>query len=126
LWASTALRFLGRHDPRKRLDSILQGDIASGAEAAVDALYITALESLEPPALWEDDDFVQAFRDILGVVLVARQPLSSIGIDALFQRPSMHTISRLASLLQQSPTIRVLHPSFADFLTTKNRCGREV
>jgi hypothetical protein len=125
--ASTAFGYMNGHDPRTRLDLILQGGIASDAEVALDSLYIAALES---SGLLEDGDFVRAFRDILGVVLIARQPLSSVGIDALLQRPehipSMHTTSLLACLLQQSPTICVLHPSFADFLTTKNRCKREA
>ena len=38
----------------------------------------------------------------------------------------MNTISSLGCLLQQCPTVRVLHPSFADFLTTKQRCGRDI
>jgi hypothetical protein len=127
VWASTVSGYVNGHDPRTRLDLILQGGIASGAEVALDSLYIAALES---SGLWADDDFVRAFRDILGVVLIARQPLSGVGIDALLQRPehipSVHTTSLLACVLQQSPTARVLHPSFADFLTTKNRCHREV
>jgi hypothetical protein len=127
VWASTASGFINGHAPRKRLDLILRGEVASGAEAALDTLYITALES---SGLWEDDDFVQEFRDILGTVLVVRQPLSCAAIDALLQRPedtpSVHTISRLACLLQQTPTVRVLHPSFADFLTTNKRCKREI
>ncbi|KIM90352.1 hypothetical protein PILCRDRAFT_59878 [Piloderma croceum F 1598] len=123
VWASTASRFIDGYTPRKRLDTILRGEVASGAENALDALYTSALES-------SDDDFVQDFRDILGTVLVARQPLSSTAIDALLRRPedtpSSHIISLLACLLQHSPTVRVLHPSFADFLTTKNRCKREM
>jgi hypothetical protein len=127
VWASTASRFIDGYAPRKRLDTILRREEASGAENSLDALYITALES---SGLWTDDDFVHDFRDILGTVLVARQPLSSAAIDVLLQRPegtpSSHTISLLACLLQHSPTVRVLHPSFADFLTTQNRCKREI
>ena len=127
VWASTASRFIDGYAPKNRLAMILQRVGASDAENSLDSLYITALES---SGLWTDDDFVQDFRDILGTVLVARQPLSSAAIDALLQRPestpSSHTISLLASLLQHTRTVRVLHPSFADFLTTKNRCEREI
>ena len=72
------------HDPRKRLDLILRGGVASRAEAALDALNVAALES---SGLWEDDDSVPAFWDIIGIILVACQPLSSAGIDALLQLP---------------------------------------
>ena len=127
VWASTASRFIDGYAPRKRLDTILRGEVTSGAEDSLDALYITALES---SGRWSDDDFVQDFQDILGVILVARRPLSSVTIDSFLQRPegapSLHIISLLACLLQHSPTVRVLHPSFADFLMTKNRCKREL
>jgi hypothetical protein len=127
VWASTASTFIDGHDPRKRLDIILNGDVASGAEAALDALYKTALESV---GYWDDEDFMTDFRTILGIIFLAREPLSSPAIDALLHlpedRPCMNTISLLGCLLQQSPTVRVLHPSFADFLTTKKRCGRDT
>jgi hypothetical protein len=125
VWASTASKFINAHDPNRRLDDILKRDVASGAEAALDILYTTALETISS---WDDEDFVADFRAILGVILVARQPLSNSAIDSLLQlpkhRPSMHTISHLGCVLQQKPTVRVLHPSFADFLMTAKRCGQ--
>jgi hypothetical protein len=39
VWASTASRFIDGYAPRKRLDTILRGEVASGAENALDALY---------------------------------------------------------------------------------------
>jgi len=127
VWAYTASEFINGHSPMKRLEVILRGKKATSAEASLDALYKTALESAGD---WDDEDLVKEFRDILGIILVARQPLSSAAIDALLQSPekipSIHTISLLACLMQQGPTIRVLHPSFADFLMTKGRCGRDI
>jgi hypothetical protein len=127
VWASTASEFINRHDPVKRLDIILKGDIASGAEAALDILYRSALESV---GLWDDADFVSEFRAILGIVLVAHQPLSSGAIDALLHfphdRPSMHTLSLLGCVLQHHAVVRVVHPSFRDFLMTLSRCGRDI
>jgi hypothetical protein len=127
VWASTACEFINAHDPRRRLDVILREDVASGAESALDALYTAALKSV---GSWDDEDFVADFRCIMGIILMARQPLSSTSIDVLLNlhedtRPSMHTISLLGCVLQQSPTVRVLHPSFADFLMAKERCGQD-
>ena len=123
VWASTASKFINAHDPKRRLDDVLKKDVASAAEAALDILYTTALETI---GSWDDEDFVADFRAIVGIILVARQPLSSSAIDSLLQpcRPSMHTIAYLGCVLQQKPTIRVLHPSFADFLMTAKRCKR--
>jgi hypothetical protein len=127
IWASTVSKFINGHDPRRRLDIILNGEAGSSAEAGLDALYKTALNAID---IWDDEDFVADFRDILGVVLVARQPLSSSAIDALLHlpddRPSMHTISLLGCVLQRDPSVRFLHPSFADFLTMRQRCGRDA
>jgi hypothetical protein len=127
VWASTACEFINGHAPKKRLDIVLRDETASSAEAALDILYTTALEST---GRWDDDDFVEEFQDIMGTVIIAFQPLSSSAIDTLLQRPedtpSMHTISLLGCLLQPSPTVRVLHPSFADFLMTAERCRRDI
>ena len=115
------------HDPAKPLQILLQEDAGSGAEAALDALYRTALESV---GRWDDTEFVEDFRSILGVILVARDPLSHSAIDGLFNadgcRPSMHTISRLACVLGHNPTVRILHPSFSDFLMNRTRSRRDV
>jgi energy-coupling factor transporter ATP-binding protein EcfA2 len=127
VWAFTACEFMNGHSPTRRLDLILSGEAASGAEIALDVLYATALESV---GIWDDEDFVVDFRRIMGIILVARQPLSSGCIDALSgwdeHWPSMHTISLLGCVLQQYPTVRVLHPSFADFLMTEGRCRRDT
>jgi hypothetical protein len=127
VWAATASEFIEGHDPVVRLEILLNGDATSGAESALDALYRTALESV---GSWNDKEFVEDFRSILGIILVARNPLSHNAIDNLFgtdkYRPSLHTISRLACVLAQTPTVRILHPSFADFLTNRGRCGRDI
>jgi hypothetical protein len=127
VWASTASEFIDGHDPAKRLEILLKEDATSGAESALDALYRTALESA---GKWDNAEFVEDFHSILGIILVARNPLSYSAIDDLFgtdkRRPSMHTISRLACVLGKTPTVRVLHPSFADFLMDRKRCGRDM
>jgi hypothetical protein len=93
----------------------------------IDALYETAFEYI---GLWDDEDFVSDFRAILGIIPVAREPLSSSAVDVLLllpeHRPSMHIISLLRCVLQQNRTVHVLHPSFADFLMTQERCGRDI
>jgi hypothetical protein len=125
VWAFTASEFIDAHDPGNRLKILLkEEDASSGAELALDALYRTALESA---GMWDDVDFVDDFHSVLGIILVAQTPLSHSAIDGLLgkdkHRPSMHTISLLACVLGQGPTVRVLHPSFTDFLMSRERCG---
>jgi hypothetical protein len=79
--------------------------------------------------MWDDVDFVDDFHSVLGIILVARNPLSHSAIDGLLgksKRRSIHTISLLACVLGQGPTVRVLHPSFADFMMDQGRCGKDV
>lgn len=127
VWAATACEFIDKYDPEKRLQMILGGQPIAGAEAALDELYKTALESV---GSWDDEDFVADFRSILGVILIARQPLSCASIDQLLclpqQRSSMHTVSLLSCLLQQGPTVRPLHPSLTDYLSNESRCLRDI
>lgn len=124
-WASTAAKFINGHAPTRCLEIILKGDVAPSAEVALDALYTAALETV---GRWDDEDFVADFRNIMGVILVARQPLSSASIDMLLNKHKlcMHTLSHLSCLLQRNPSVCVLHPSFADFLMTVRRCRLDV
>ena len=126
-WAATACRFINGHDPHKRLNIILGGNTSARAESALDSLYQMALESAGP---WDDEDFVADFRAIMGMVLVLRNPLSSAAIDNLLGsldgRSSIDTILQLACVVSAKPSVRVIHPSFADCLLTRSRCGREV
>jgi hypothetical protein len=126
VWASTACRFIDGHDPRKRLSILLGGDIGHNAESALDSLYRIALIS---SGRWDDEDFCSDFCSIVGAILVARNSMSDRAIDTLLSldRPSRYTITQLRCVLHWSDAepIRVLHPSFAEFLSSWIRCGYE-
>lgn len=125
VWASTALKFIDGYDPKKRMATLLQISNTSGAENALDVLYQTALQSI---GNWDDENFLLDFKAVVGMVLVARRPLSTTSIDLLLSsiRPSLHIISYLRCVMQQNPTVRFLHPSFADFLVDRSRCLRDI
>jgi hypothetical protein len=126
VWAKTAMEFVDGFNPVKRLQKLLEGDLVSGAESALDALYRTALKSA---GQWDDNDFVEEFQAVVGIILVAQNPLSPHSIDALRAAndgiPSLHTVSVLQCLLSHDHTIRILHPSFADFLLSPTRSQGE-
>jgi len=127
VWASTACLFIKGHAPQKRLDTLLQGDIDANAQSALDRLYITALKSVSSGG---DEDFQSDFRSIMGVIIVARDPLSDEAIDTLLrlERPSCHTISKLGCVLHwtDGKPVRILHPSFADCLSNRLRCDSDA
>jgi WD40 repeat protein len=132
IWAFTACRYLeNSQNPGDRLADLLRTDVCSNAESALDLIYSTALEST---GRWEDPAFSVDFRDILGVVIAARNPLTALTIDRLNEvasvsrtRPSLHTIQHLGCVLRgtTSEPIRVIHPSFEDFLTDRARCKKD-
>jgi hypothetical protein len=129
IWASTACLYIESHDPDKRLSELIdkqRESSSSGPFAQLDSLYKTSLQS---SGLWNDPSFSSDCCSILGVILCARIPLSDSVIDALLvfpqHRPCRKSISRLTSVLRISETegIRVLHPSFHDYLS--ERCSGE-
>jgi len=125
IWASTACKFIDAYDPEQRLSVLLQGNVMSNAESALDKLYVTALESAGE---WTDTCFSADFRALMGAVLVAKNPLTVAALSKLltFNQPPMHIISRLGCVLYTDTNIRILHPSFTDFLSNRARCGHDV
>ncbi|KIK42463.1 hypothetical protein CY34DRAFT_804888 [Suillus luteus UH-Slu-Lm8-n1] len=132
IWAFTACRYVENgQNPGDRLADLLRTDVCSNAESALDLIYSTALESTRR---WEDPAFSADFRDILGVVIAARNPLTALTIDRLNEgasvprtQPSLHTIQHLGCVFRgtTSEPIRVIHPSFEDFLTDRARCKKD-
>jgi hypothetical protein len=129
IWASTAVVFIeDGHDPEQRIDTLLQVEVSSDAESALDILYTKALQS----AGLIDSTFISDFHAILGTIISARDPLTHSAIDHLLaldrRRPSLHTLLRLGCVLECSTEkpVRVLHPSFADFLSNPRRCKNKA
>lgn len=132
IWAYTACLYIEKgQDPEERLSQLVQTALYADAEAALDGIYITALESA---GRWDDVAFASDFRQIMGLIIVAENPLTAHTIDLLNanttrkQRPCLHTIRHLGTVLQwaEDKPICVMHPSFADFITEKRRCGSDA
>lgn len=128
VWASTAATFIeDGHSPEARLGILLSSHARCKAESALDALYATALATA---GKWDDETFVSGFQDILGIILVARTPLSDLAIDEILglrgDSKSQFTLTRLTCLLHWRPgkLIRILHTSIADYLSDSHRCGK--
>ena len=125
IWASTACAFIRKcHDPRENIDLLTGMTISSIPLRALDRLYETALVSAGD---WSEDIFCSDCLAILGLILVVKIPLSYGAMDDILSlpRPTLHTIKGLRSVLRwsESDPIRILHPSFQDFLTDRFRCG---
>ena len=127
IWASTACLYIKSYAPNQRLSELVQKQPeshSSGPFARLDGLYETGLRSA---GLWHDSLFRSDCRNILGMILCARDLLSCSVIDALLRLPqdtsSWESVSRLGCVLHISETepIRILHPSFHDYLSERCR-----
>ena len=128
VWASTACLYIeNSYSPGQQLSELVNAqpdDNSSGQFAQLDSLYNTGLQSA---GLWNDRSFRSDCCNTLGVILCARVPLSCPVIDVLLalpkDRPSLKSVSRLRCVLHISETerIRILHPSFHDYLSERCR-----
>ncbi|KZP15684.1 hypothetical protein FIBSPDRAFT_977365 [Athelia psychrophila] len=127
-WAVNAGNFVNTHCPSERLKSLLLQPTTSISDPnpPLDELYRAALNSAGD---WTDAYFISDFRAIMGAIFASPIAISSSAINHLLDRPLsrpvMVTLRRLGSLLTHEPVIQVLHPSFFDFLSSRERCGRD-
>ena len=129
IWAATACEML-KHavDPRNELRRLLV-DEQPKHMSEIDKLYTTVLAG----SPWDDLDFCGAYGVVMGTVLVAKSPLSTRAIDAILGNDTGGTSSRqilscLRSVVRYAheEPVRILHPSFADFLTNPKRCSNTL
>ncbi|THH29653.1 hypothetical protein EUX98_g4535 [Antrodiella citrinella] len=123
-WANTACTFIDSHYPPDRLKAVVEDTATTGPEDALAELYGAALQTV---GKWEDSDFAESFRVVMGTIVVTAEPLSAETIDKLVagskKIPSMHTIEYLGCVLTWGPNtpIHILHPTFHDYLCSP-RC----
>ncbi|KAG9098200.1 hypothetical protein FS749_004409 [Ceratobasidium sp. UAMH 11750] len=126
IWARTACKFIvDGYDRRKRLEQVLTGTRL----ADIDALYTTAIEASVPDA---GGDNMQDMLGCLGAVVVTatRTPLSAINLAAILRgHISLDVLERVLASLSSvlyvdeklGNIIRIFHPSFMDYITTRSR-----
>jgi hypothetical protein len=133
IWAQTACEFiLSSYDPKERLVLILKNASGNQTYSSLDALYTTTIETSVGDSGKDNERMVQR---CLGAIIVCstRVPLSVDTLSKLLGERAKQTVLKavvdsLGSVLytdhSQGNTIRVYHPSFADYMTTPSRSGR--
>ncbi|MCJ1467401.1 hypothetical protein MMC07_006025 [Pseudocyphellaria aurata] len=135
IYAATICRFIRdpRWPPVKRLAIVLQGDNQEQSpEQRLDEMYIQILKSAVFGAECNKKERIvlgSQFRDIVGPIIVLFDTVSTITLKSLLPTLSETidiTLEPLKSLLDvsnnQNKPIRLLHPSFRDFLIDQKRC----
>ncbi|KAF7985800.1 hypothetical protein HWV62_441 [Athelia sp. TMB] len=131
LWSVVVARNIAQApNPVSRLDTLLKGALG---KSKLDDIYSESLLSIEGR---EDEEFPREFKAVVGMIIVATEPLSSATIDAFRGKdapPAEYMITRLGSILTLPSSIdldphlpiRTLHSSFDDYLSDIRRCGEE-
>jgi hypothetical protein len=136
IWAATTCRFIreGRQFAASRLQTILQ-DSSSGPTAPekhLDQIYTTVLKQAVSPEYLEKEkeEACRILRKILGSIVILLMPLSALSLSRLLgiRKGGIDRIlNELHSVLDvpndQSRPLRLHHPSFRDYLLSRDRCN---
>jgi hypothetical protein len=135
IWAATACRFIreGKRFAVNRLNMILNdgGSAVTAPEKHLNEIYTTVLKHSVSPefADEEKEEAYHMLRQILGSVVIFFSPLSTYSLSRLLRVTKddvCQTLEDLHSILDvpndQIRPLRLLHPSFRDFLLDSDRC----
>ena len=135
IYAATVCRFV--QDPKwlpaKRLDIVLRGgDNGQSPTQRLDEMYVQILKSsvIGECSGEEKPILSQRFKDTVGPIVILFDSLSGVALTGLLPNLSEVidiTLESLKSIVNvpedQSSPIRLLHPSFRDFLLDRDRCS---
>jgi hypothetical protein len=130
IFAATAAKFIQDphyNDPQGQLAHILGaiGAVDSSPHKLLDQLYLQVLNNAFPDISLE---FASRLKVALGSIVLLQSPLSPLDLNQLLRpRIPLHiTLQHLHSVVifpaTQGQVIRVIHPSFYDFLVDPARC----
>jgi len=134
IFAATVCRFIqnGRFSPEKSLSLVLQEGSTSSSTRQLDKVYLQVLQSslLDGSNELEQEELLRLFVKIIGSITIAFDVLSAASLVTLLGE-SISDISVLLDSLRsvldvpenKYHQIRLLHPSFRDFLFSRERCS---
>jgi hypothetical protein len=153
IYAATVCRFIKeggeQWPPQDLLDLVLSEDGASGSllqkpgervathkspTKELDEIYTQALEYSFKTVHdeWDKRQLAGVFRQVIGAIIVLFEPLSTTALAGLLtvrkeivNRRLRHLRSVLDVPENHNSIIRLLHPSFRDFLLDKQRCHNQ-
>lgn len=135
IFASTASDFILDkfwNDPKGQLKVVLAGEVTGddGPYGELDRLYLQVLSSALPPR--PPRRLVERLRTVLAAITLLFDPSTPRTLDHFLQLNNgsvTQTLQRLQAVVvvpqdDAAPTpIRLIHPSFPDFLSSSVRCG---
>ncbi|KAF2806347.1 HET-domain-containing protein [Mytilinidion resinicola] len=131
IYAATVCRYIGSKggNPEGYLRKVLE--YRKSTFSQLDRTYLPALDQLLDEQEDEKEEWLHAFRELLGSIVVLARPLSRISLARLLQVPQEEITCRLDSLHsvlnvpnQEDMPVRLLHLSFREFLVDPRKQGQ--
>ena len=133
IYASTACRFIGDRswDPEENLSIVLRDDyVGQSPTGGLDDMYTKILMRSITPGSRDEQRQGAQFRQIVGSIVVLFDSLPTVafcrllGIPEEVVRLRLHCLHSVLDIPPgQEDQIRLIHPSFRDFLLNKDRCS---
>jgi hypothetical protein len=140
IWAATAAKFIEDKtvcDPESQLAFLLESStppLPATPWSPLDSLYLQVLEQAFPKQT--PNARIALFQQIVGTIVTLKNPLSAAAIGSLLgivakgnmtgAKIVKRTLRDLQSVLvvpsDENEPIRIIHPSFIDFITSRDRC----
>ncbi|KAF2825012.1 vegetative incompatibility protein HET-E-1 [Ophiobolus disseminans] len=134
IYAATVCRYVGSKgsSPTAFLNKVLQYQKATFSQ--LDRTYLPVLDQLlSEQEEDEKETWLQAFREVVGSVVVLKSPLSAVSLARLLQVPQEEIQCRLDSLHSvlsvpdsEDAPVRLLHLSFREFLVDPQKQGKSL
>ncbi|KAJ7767761.1 WD40-repeat-containing domain protein [Mycena metata] len=133
VFAATSVKFIEDpfySNPRDQLNLLLGNTTQVTGKSSpferLDQLYTEILQRAHPNMF---DQYRRELKTVLGCLLCVRNPISSLGLEKLLNLDKgrvreilLHLHSVVIVPDDDNQDIRLLHPSFFDFLTNPTRC----
>jgi NACHT domain len=138
IYAATICRFVDRRHPKKQLSIILQcmgsspPTLRTSPTQSLDEMYSQVLKSSISMNYDEEDreEILDLFKQTVGSIVILSNTLSTTALASLLDlliRDVDEILKHLQAVLDVPDAldlpVRLIHPSFRDFLLDKNRCS---
>ena len=134
-WAKLASALLGSKTRPHEMISRILGVADSSGEVSLDTLYAVAL-GIAVPADVQDRDLRPLYRQVIGTVVAAQEPLTVSAIRTLLDASGVATdATTIRTLLENlgsvivvrrirggAVVVRIGHTSFSEYITSPQRC----
>ncbi|KAI1663534.1 G-beta repeat [Pyrenophora tritici-repentis] len=134
IYAATVCRYIGADfsDPEEYLNNVVHNP--KFILSPLDQLYYLVLKQLLIGKEERDKEpWLQAFRELVGSIVILESPLSIVSLARLLQVPQaqvQHRLKGLHSVLsipsKEDAPVRLLHLSFREFLVNPQKQGKSL